>query len=123
MDAPPLNDAVAVPCSDARSARGCIAIRRWLDERPTIPEDVAAFVPTSILAAQLARLIFDADGQLSPGRPLARIADWKQKPGRLAARSLGVSSGAKIARGGKDRCVLVSWALWTKIVGRKFVGG
>jgi hypothetical protein len=27
-----------------------------LEERPTHPEDVAAFVPTSILAAHLARL-------------------------------------------------------------------
>jgi hypothetical protein len=27
-----------------------------LEERPTYPEDIAAFVPTSILAAHLARL-------------------------------------------------------------------
>jgi trans-aconitate 2-methyltransferase len=31
-------------------------IRCWLEERPTYPDDVAAFVPTSILAAHLARL-------------------------------------------------------------------
>jgi trans-aconitate 2-methyltransferase len=30
--------------------------RCWLEERPTYPEDLAAFVPTSILAAHLARL-------------------------------------------------------------------
>lgn len=35
---------------------GFTAIRCWLEERPTIPEDLAAFVPTSILAAHLARL-------------------------------------------------------------------
>jgi trans-aconitate 2-methyltransferase len=35
---------------------GFTAIRCWLEERPTHPEDVAAFVPTSILAAHLARL-------------------------------------------------------------------
>ena len=35
---------------------GFTAIRCWLEERPTYPEDVAAFVPTSILAAHLARL-------------------------------------------------------------------
>ncbi len=35
---------------------GFTAIRCWLQERPTYPEDVAAFVPTSILAAHLARL-------------------------------------------------------------------
>ncbi len=35
---------------------GFAAIRCWLEERPTFPEDVAAFVPTSILAAHLARL-------------------------------------------------------------------
>jgi trans-aconitate 2-methyltransferase len=31
-------------------------IRCWLEERPTYPDDVAAFVRTSILAAHLARL-------------------------------------------------------------------
>src|SRR3954454_5389957 len=31
-------------------------IRCWLEERPTFPEDVAAFVPPSILPAPLARL-------------------------------------------------------------------
>jgi trans-aconitate 2-methyltransferase len=35
---------------------GFTAIRCWLEERPTYPEDVGAFVPTSILAAHLARL-------------------------------------------------------------------
>jgi trans-aconitate 2-methyltransferase len=35
---------------------GFVAIRCWLEERPTCPDDVAAFVPTSILAAHLARL-------------------------------------------------------------------
>jgi trans-aconitate 2-methyltransferase len=35
---------------------GFTAIRCWLEERPTYPRDVAAFVPTSILAAHLARL-------------------------------------------------------------------
>lgn len=35
---------------------GFTAIRCWLQERPTYPDDVAAFVPTSILAAHLARL-------------------------------------------------------------------
>jgi trans-aconitate 2-methyltransferase len=35
---------------------GFSAISCWLQERPTYPGDVAAFVPTSILAAHLARL-------------------------------------------------------------------
>jgi trans-aconitate 2-methyltransferase len=35
---------------------GFTAVRCWLEERPTYPQDVAAFVPTSILAAHLARL-------------------------------------------------------------------
>ena len=35
---------------------GFTAIRCWLAERPTYPENVAAFVSTSILAAHLARL-------------------------------------------------------------------
>jgi len=35
---------------------GFVAIRCWLEELPTRPEDVAAFVTTSILAAHLARL-------------------------------------------------------------------
>jgi trans-aconitate 2-methyltransferase len=35
---------------------GFTAIRCWLEERPTYPRDVAAFVATSILAAHLARL-------------------------------------------------------------------
>jgi trans-aconitate 2-methyltransferase len=35
---------------------GFTAIRCWLEERPTYPNEVAAFVPTSILAAHLARL-------------------------------------------------------------------
>ncbi|MGO9903036.1 MAG: class I SAM-dependent methyltransferase [Solirubrobacteraceae bacterium] len=37
-------------------AAGLTTIRCWLQDRPTYPEDVAAFVPTSILAAHLARL-------------------------------------------------------------------
>ena len=35
---------------------GFTTISCWLAERPTYPEDVAAFIPTSILAAHLARL-------------------------------------------------------------------
>jgi trans-aconitate 2-methyltransferase len=35
---------------------GFTEARCWLEERPTYPKDVAAFVPTSILAAHLARL-------------------------------------------------------------------
>jgi len=35
---------------------GFTVTRCWLQERPTYPRDVAAFVPTSILAAHLARL-------------------------------------------------------------------
>jgi trans-aconitate 2-methyltransferase len=35
---------------------GFTETRCWLEERPTYPNDVAAFVPTSILAAHLARL-------------------------------------------------------------------
>ncbi len=35
---------------------GFAGIQCWLEERPTYPEDVATFVPTSILAAHLARL-------------------------------------------------------------------
>ena len=35
---------------------GFTAIRCWLQERPTYPQDVAAFVTTSILAAHLERL-------------------------------------------------------------------
>ena len=35
---------------------GFVAIRCWLQERPTCPEDMAAFVRTSILAAHLTRL-------------------------------------------------------------------
>jgi trans-aconitate 2-methyltransferase len=35
---------------------GFASIRCWLEERPTSPEDVAAFVRTSILPAHLARL-------------------------------------------------------------------
>jgi trans-aconitate 2-methyltransferase len=35
---------------------GFVAIRCWLEERPTCPQDVAAFVRTSILAAHLARV-------------------------------------------------------------------
>ncbi len=48
----------AAPQATERRLReaGFAAIRCWLEERPTYPEDVAAFVPTSILAAHLARL-------------------------------------------------------------------
>jgi trans-aconitate 2-methyltransferase len=35
---------------------GFTSIRCWLEERPTYPEDVTAFVSTSILAAHLAQL-------------------------------------------------------------------
>ncbi len=35
---------------------GFTETRCWLEERPTYPQDVAAFVPTSILAAHLERL-------------------------------------------------------------------
>jgi trans-aconitate 2-methyltransferase len=35
---------------------GFTGIRCWLEKRPTYPQDVAAFVPTSILAAHLERL-------------------------------------------------------------------
>lgn len=45
------------PDTERRLQRaGFVAIRCWLEERPTYPQDVAAFVPTSILAAHLARL-------------------------------------------------------------------
>ena len=37
-------------------AAGFTATRCWLEERPTYPQDVDAFVRTSILAAHLARL-------------------------------------------------------------------
>jgi trans-aconitate 2-methyltransferase len=48
----------AAPQETAQRLReaGFTAIRCWSEERPTYPEDVAAFVPTSILAAHLARL-------------------------------------------------------------------
>jgi trans-aconitate 2-methyltransferase len=48
----------AAPQETERRLReaGFTAIRCWLEDRPTYPEDVAAFVPTSILAAHLARL-------------------------------------------------------------------
>jgi trans-aconitate 2-methyltransferase len=35
----------------------------WVEERPTYPQDLAAFVPTSILAAHLARLPDERRGQ------------------------------------------------------------
>ena len=35
---------------------GFTETRCWLEARPTYPQDLAAFVPTSILAAHLARL-------------------------------------------------------------------
>jgi hypothetical protein len=45
------------PETEARLHRaGFTATRCWLEERPTRPDDVAAFVTTSILAAHLARL-------------------------------------------------------------------
>jgi trans-aconitate 2-methyltransferase len=43
--------------TDQRLRRaGFRATRCWLEERPTYPRDLGAFVPTSILAAHLARL-------------------------------------------------------------------
>lgn len=44
---------------------GFVAIRCWLEDRPTSPQDVDAFVRTSILAAHLARL---------PDEPRERLA-------------------------------------------------
>lgn len=44
---------------------GFTAIRCWLEERPTYPQDVAAFVRTSILAAHLARLCEDRREQFA----------------------------------------------------------
>jgi trans-aconitate 2-methyltransferase len=45
------------PETEARLARaGFTAIRCWLEERPTNPDDPAEFVRTSILPAHLARL-------------------------------------------------------------------
>jgi trans-aconitate 2-methyltransferase len=44
---------------------GFAAIRCWLEDRPTFPQDVDAFVRTSILAAHLARL---------PDEPRERLA-------------------------------------------------
>ncbi|HEV7163594.1 MAG TPA: methyltransferase type 11, partial [Solirubrobacteraceae bacterium] len=38
------------------SEAGFVEVRCWLQERPTHPQDVAAFVRTSILAAHLDRL-------------------------------------------------------------------
>ena len=35
---------------------GFASVRCWLEERPTYPQDLSAFVPTSILAAHLAQL-------------------------------------------------------------------
>jgi hypothetical protein len=48
----------ATPQNTERRLQGAgfTAIRCWLQDRPTYPEDVAAFVSTSILAAHLARL-------------------------------------------------------------------
>ena len=48
----------AAPQETERRLReaGFTAIRCWLEDRPTYPEDIAAFVTTSILAAHLARL-------------------------------------------------------------------
>ncbi len=44
---------------------GFTEIRCWLEERPTRPQDVAAFVQTSILAAHLARLPQDRREQFA----------------------------------------------------------
>jgi trans-aconitate 2-methyltransferase len=41
------------------SEAGFTTSRCWLEERPTYPQDLRAFVPTSILAAHLARLPAD----------------------------------------------------------------
>ena len=37
-------------------------VRCWLEERPTYPDDVAVFIPTSILAGHLAQLPVDQRG-------------------------------------------------------------
>jgi trans-aconitate 2-methyltransferase len=44
---------------------GFASVRCWLEERPTYPNDVSAFVPTSILAAHLARLPEERRGQFT----------------------------------------------------------
>ena len=48
----------ATPRDTERRLRdaGFTAIRAWLQERPTYPQDVGAFGPTAILSAHLARL-------------------------------------------------------------------
>ena len=46
---------------------GFTETRCWLEERPTYPQDVAAFVPTSILAAHLARLPEERRAQFVAG--------------------------------------------------------
>ena len=80
------------PVADA----GFTAIRCWLQERPTYPDDVAAFVPTSILAAHLARLPEDSASRSrppsSPGSASARLRAphvSAVRAGRLAAGGPG----------------------------------
>lgn len=52
--------------TDQRLLRaGFTGTRCWLEERPTYPRDIAAFVPTSILAAHLARLPEDRRGSFA----------------------------------------------------------
>lgn len=46
---------------------GFVQIRCWLEERPTYPQDLAAFVRTSILAAHLARLPDKSRKQFADG--------------------------------------------------------
>ncbi len=52
---------------------GFTAIRCWLEERPTYPADVAAFVPTSILAAHLERLPEERRGRFA-AEVVARVS-------------------------------------------------
>jgi trans-aconitate 2-methyltransferase len=52
---------------------GFTAARCWLEDRPTYPEDVAAFVRTSILAAHLARLPGDR-GSAFAGAVVANVS-------------------------------------------------
>jgi trans-aconitate 2-methyltransferase len=52
----PWEFATTVETERRLEAAGFHAIRCWLEERPTYPDDVDAFVPSSILAAHLERL-------------------------------------------------------------------
>jgi trans-aconitate 2-methyltransferase len=52
----PWNFAGPVETEERLRTAGFTTVRCWLEERPTYPEDVGAFVPTSILAAHLERL-------------------------------------------------------------------